>query len=283
MINRYLMWVRKRILFLFVVFFLLFASACVSHLKEAKFYYVQGQKYSRSYQEEKAVSAFKKALKEAEFEAEINPSAQALMLKGMTEAELELWDKAEQSFLEAFSYGFERGEEWAEELSLLGLAQSFQELGIEDSAFKIYSHLMQKSKLKQILLVASQRYTDILLKRAKQKKDKEKERLLTQALKSAQKLAEKDLSCGFFHYLLSQIYSHLFSYKESFEEAVMARELGLPSRKILGDNDLQIVFCYQKLKEKLSSEEWEKFYSLYLKWVKKWNWQGPQTPAWKKR
>lgn len=283
MTKKYFLSINKKTFLIFIVFSFLFLSACVSHLKEAKLYYAQGQKFSRSLQETKAVSSFKRALKEAELEAEKHPSAQAFMLKGMVELELKLWKEAEQSFLDAFSYGFEKGETWAEELSLLGLALSFEELGLEDSAFKIYAYLTNKSKLKRILQLASQKYTDMALERALQKKAKEREKSLTLVLKSAQKLADKDLSCGFYHYLLSQIYSHLAEYKDSFEEAVMAKELGLPTEKIFRDNDLQIVFCYQKLKEIFSSEEWEKFRSSYLNWVRKWNWQDPETPDWKKR
>jgi hypothetical protein len=104
---------------------------------------------------------------------------------------------------------------------------------------------------------------------------------LTSALKTAEKLTNKDLSCGYYHYLQSQISSHLEDYKKSFEEAVMARELGLPKEEIFRDNDLQIVFCYQSLKEKLSEEEWEEFRSRYMAWVKRWNWRGPETPSWK--
>ena len=283
MTKKYFLSINKKTFFLFIALSFLFLAACVSHLKEAKFYYAQGQKFSRSYREGKAVSSFKRALREAKLEAEKQPSAQALMIKGMAELELELWEKAEESFLEAFSYGFEKGQEWAEELSLLGLAHSFQALGLEDSAFKIYSHLINQSRLKQILLLASQRYTDMALKRALPQEEKEKKKALIQVLKSAEKLANKDLSCGFYHYPLSQIYSHLTEYTASFEEAVMARELGVPTEKIYRDNDLQIVFCYQRLKEKLSSEEWGKFNSLYLKWLKKWSWQGLETPDWKKR
>ena len=149
---------RKKILLFIIIFFLIiFISACVSHLKEAKSFYVQGQKLSRSYRQEKAVAAFKRALKEAELEAKKSPSAQAFMLKGMVELELELWEEAEESFLEAFSYGFEKGEVWAEEISLLGLAQSFQELGLEDSAFKRESSsalnlaLLSRAKIRRII------------------------------------------------------------------------------------------------------------------------------------
>lgn len=205
------------------------------------------------------------------------------MLKGMAALELELWEEAEQSFVEAFSHGSEKGQEWAKEIALLGLALSFQEFGLEDSASTIYASLIQKSKLKQILLVASQRYMDITLKKALLKEPKEREKSLNALLKSTTRLVNKDLSFGFFHYLLSQIYSHLAQFRKSFEEAVMAKELGLPTKKVFRDNDLQIVFCYQRLKEKLSSEEWNKFDALYSKWLSKWNWEDPTTPDWKKR
>jgi len=62
----------------------------------------------------------------------------------------------------------------------------------------------------------------------------------------------------------------------------MGKELGLPTEEILRDNDLQIIFCYQSLKEELSSEEWEEFRAGYSEWIKKWKWKGPETPDWKK-
>ncbi len=104
---------------------------------------------------------------------------------------------------------------------------------------------------------------------------------MTAALKTAEKLTNKDLSCGFYHYLQSQIHSHLEDYNKSFEEAVMARELGLPKEDIYRDNDLQIVFCYQSLKDKLPEEEWEEFRSRYMAWVRRWNWKDAETPSWK--
>ena len=66
---------------LFILFWLFSLPACVSHLEDAKFYYSQGQKFSRLYQIEKAIASFKRALIEAELEAEKHPSAQAFMLK----------------------------------------------------------------------------------------------------------------------------------------------------------------------------------------------------------
>lgn len=258
-------------------------SSCVSHLRDAKYFYAQGEKFSRAYQTEKALSSYKNALTEADLEIKRYPSAQAYMVKGMAEMNLELWGKAEESFLSAFTYGFEKGEEWSAQLSLLGMAVSFHELGLEDSATEFYEHLFEKAKFKPVTLFAAQRYTDIVLQRALQRQGKEKDRLLTDLLKKAERLVSKDLSCGFYHYLQSQILSHLSQFRKSFEQAVMARELGLPTLEILRDNDNQIIFCFRRLRETLATEEGEKFLSVYMGWVKKWNWKGPETPDWKER
>lgn len=266
-----------------VLLFCLFTFlSCVSHLKEAKVYYAQAQKFSRLYRTEEAVSSFKRALREAELEVERHPSAQGYMVKGMAEINLELWKEAEESFRRAFSFGFEKGEEWAAELSLFGLASSLERLGLANSALKIYADLIEKSKLKPVTVLASQRYTDMMLKRALRKEGEEKSRELASVLKALEKLAGKDMSCGFYHYLLSQVYSHLSDYRNSFEEAVMARELGLPTEEIFRDNDRQIVFCYRMFKERLSPAEWEDFRSRYMEWVKRWGWQDAETPGWKK-
>ena len=273
---------KARVLLCPLLIFLTLCS-CASHLKDAKFYYSQGMRFSRNYQTEKAVSFFKKALTEAELEVRQRPSSQAYVLKGMAEANLKLWKEAEQSFLDAFSFEFEKGEEWARQVSLTGLASSLEAYGLEDSAFEIYAHLVDKANLRPVAVLAAQKYLDRILQRALQKEGKEKQRLLAMALSSAKKLTTRDMSCGFYHYLQSQIYSHLADYNKSFEEAVLARELGLISQEVLRDNDLQIVFCYQKLKENLSSEEWEAFHSKFMQWVKKWNWEGPERPDWKRR
>jgi hypothetical protein len=275
---------RIRIYFLFLLTGGIFLStSCVSHLKEAKYYYAQGQKLARNYQTEKALASFKKAQQEAELESQRNPSAQAYMIKGMAELSLEMWEKAEESFIGAFTHGFERGEEWANQLSLLGVASSLQELGLAESSSRVYFYLLQKSKIQAITVFAAHKYTDLSLQKALEKGGKKRLKMLSQLLKAVEKLSEKDLSCGYYHYLQSQILGHLSEYKRAFEKAVMARELGLPSQEIFRDNDNQVVFCYQNLKGNLSQEEWGDFQKIYLQWVKKWGWLGPETPAWKKR
>lgn len=267
--------------FLLFCFFLL--SSCVSHLQEAKFSYSQGENFSRVYQTEKAVASYKRALQEAALEVKKHPSAQAYMVKGMAEMHLDLWKEAEESFLESFSLGFEKGEEWAAQLSLFGLASSLQELGLEDSAYEIYAHLIERSKLKPISVLAAQRYTNFALGKALEKTGNEKKKSLAELLSLTERLIARDLSCGYYHYLRSQVLGHLTDYKKGFEQAVMAKELGLPTEEISRDNDVQIIFCYQNMKEKSSSVEREKFLYMYLEWVKKWRWQGPETPDWKKR
>jgi tetratricopeptide (TPR) repeat protein len=262
---------------------IIFLHSCVSHLNDAKLYYVKGQEFSRSYSTEKAIASYKKSLEEAEKEVAKQPSSQAFMLKGLIELNLNQWEEAEKSFLAAFSYGFEKGQEWAEWISLFGLASSLQKMGLESSAFQIYEHLIDKSKLRPITLLSAQKYADVALQKALHEEGKERKRLLSGLLRIIEKLSKQDLSCGYYHYLHSQVLSHQGEYRRSFEEAVMAKELGLPSEEILRDNDLQIVFCFEKLKEELPSAQWESFQALYQKWVERWNWSDLKIPSWKKR
>ena len=275
---------KRPVAFFVLLLFICFAlfSSCASHLREAKLHYTQGQEYSRLYQTEEALGSFKNALQEAERVVSKHPSSQAYMLKGMAELKLKLWQSAEESFRLAHSHGFEKGEEWAQQVSLLGLALSLEELWVEESSLRIYIFLIQKSKLSPVTILAAQRYTDAMLRKALRQEGKEREKLLASALKTAQKLSDGDLSCGFYHYLCSQILSHLADYGKSFESALMAKELGLPTEEVYRDNDLQIVYCYQKLKEELSSKEWEGFQRKYMEWVKRWKWKGPETPSWQK-
>jgi hypothetical protein len=235
------------------------------------------------YKTEVAIGAYKKSLEEARKEVAKRPSSQAFMLKGMAELHLNLWEDAEQSFLAAFSYGFDKGNEWAEWVSLVGLATAMQELGLIQSSFQIYAHLVEKSQLKPVTIFAAQKYTDMALQKALHQEGDQRRRLLNGLLREAEKWANRDLSCGSYHYLQAQILSHMGDYRRCFEECVMARELGLPTQEIFRDNDLQIVFCFRRLKEEISPKDWEEFQMLYMGWTQRWNWPEPDTPDWKKR
>jgi len=263
--------------------FWFFCSSCVSHLEEAKSYFTQGQKYSRLSQSEKATAAYKRAIEEAERELSHHPSSQAFTVKGMAALNLGLWQEAEESFLSAFVYGFEKGEEWAGQVSLLGLGISLLETGLEETALEVFSYLLDKSKFIPVLSVAAQNFAEYTLRTMDGMEEKEKNKTITRLLARIQRLTRKDMSFGYFHYLQSQIYSHLADYQRSFEEAAMARELGLPSVNIFRDNDRQIIFCFRKLKENLGRQKWEEFQSLYRQWIEKWNWKDPETPDWKTR
>ena len=258
-------------------------SSCVSHLEEAKSYYTQGQKHSRLSQVEKATAAYKRAIEEAERELNRRPSSQAFTVKGMAALNLGLWREAEESFLSAFVYGFEKGEEWAGQVSLLGLGISLLETGLEETALEVFSYLLDKSKFLPVLSVAAQNYAEHTLRTLEKMEEKEKNKTVTRLLTRIQRLTRKDMSFGYFHYLQSQIYSHLAEYQRSFEEGAMARELGLPSVNIFRDNDRQIIFCFRKLKKVLNHQEWEEFQSLYRQWIEKWNWKDPEIPDWKTR
>jgi hypothetical protein len=257
--------------------------SCTSHLQDAKFYYVQAQEYSRAYKMETAFGSYKKSVQEAEKAAFKSPSSQAYMLKGMAELHLNLWEDAENSFLAAFSFGFEKGQEWAEWVSLFGLASAMQEMGLAQSAFQVYAYLVDKSRLEPVSIFAAQKFTDMSLEKALREDGDKRIRLLSGIFREIEKLTNSDLSCGFYHYLQAQVLSHMSEYRRSFEECVMARELGLPTQEIFRDNDLQVVYCYQRLKQELSSDDWEEFRHLYMQWIQRWNWPEPESPEWKKR
>jgi tetratricopeptide (TPR) repeat protein len=257
-------------------------TACVSHLERAKLDYAQAQGLARAYRAADALALYKRALIEASAEARTRPSAQAFMVKGLVEVNLSLWKEAEASFLEAFSYGFADGEEWASQVSLLGLAETFEEMGLRDQAVRSYEPVLGKSKFRPVVLVAAQRYSNLKLAQAQGADEKVKERLLNESLKIIEKLTAADWSCGYYHYLQSQFRSHLGDCAGSFEEAVVARELGLPSEEILRDNDLQIVFCHRELRKVMAQDAWKEFEGRYQRWVRRWGWKDAETPAWKK-
>ncbi len=257
--------------------------SCASHLKEAKFFYAQGEEFARAYQTQKAVASFKRALQEAERESETNPSAQAYMLKGLSEINLEMWKEAKKSFLMAHSFGFEKGETWASQLTLFGLASTLQEMGLEEPAARVFKSLLDKAKFDPVTRLAAQRYVKLGLDKALKSEGSDRKKILKDLLKTSDKLIAKNFGCGFCHYLQSQVLSHLSEFDKSFESAVIAKEIGLPTEQIERDNDNQIVFCYQKLKETLDSSQWPEFKSLYQEWMKRWGWEDPEKPPWKKR
>ena len=260
---------------------ILFVS-CLPHLRKAKQFYTEGQDQARSFRTEAAVASWKRALDEADRECRRKPSAQAFTIKGLAETNLGRWRDAEASFLKAFSLGFEAGEAWASDVALTGLASSFEELGLEAPALRIYAQLIDKSDFKPVLMTAAEKRTNLVLARAVGSEPGEKARTLAGLLKALDRLLDRDFACGLYHYLHAQVDGHAGDLRRSYEEAVMARELGLPSEKILRDNDNQLVYCYDKLMEILPAAEGEAFAASHAGWTKKWGWRDARTPAWKK-
>jgi hypothetical protein len=205
------------------------------------------------------------------------------MIKGLAELNLDLWEEAKDSFIKADALEFEKGEEWDSQLSLFGLASTLQEMGLGESASEIFESLLDRSRIKPVTLLAAQNHIEIELERALDTDTSTREKRLKTLLKTTDKLIDKDLACGYYHYLQSQVLAHLLDFKKSFERAVMARELGLPTEQIFRDNDNQIVYCYRELKNSLPPEQWASFEATYLDWVKRWGWKGPMTPTWRGR
>ncbi len=266
---------------LLVIPVLLLFGGCVSPLREAKVHYAVARELARTARTEPAVAAFKRVVLEADLASRRNPSAQAFMLKGLAEVELERWAEAGESFRRAFVFGFETGEKWASDVTLLGLARSFEERGLEDSASDAYSHILDKSSFRPALMTAAQRHTDLVLSRSLALNEKEKERVLAGQARIIARLLDDDFGCGFYHYLSSQISGHRGDFRRSYEEAVTARELGLPSERILRDNDVQILFCHEKLESLMPEADWKTFEESHRAWTRKWGWKDGRTPGWK--
>lgn len=258
-------------------------TACAVPLREAKLAYAEGQAHERVLDTARAVAAYKRARLEAAAAVRRTPSAQAYTLKGLAEAALELWPEAKASFLGAFALGFAAGEDWAADVSLLGLARSFEETGLEAAALRAYDSLLGGGAFKPARQAAAARYVDLVLAGALESEGRERERALLDLRKTAEGLLTKDFACGYFHYLHAQVSGHLNDHVRGYEEAVAARELGLGSAKVRRDNDLQIVYCYEKRLEVLPAGEREAFAARHAARAAAWGWPDARTPEWKTR
>jgi hypothetical protein len=265
-----------------LVFVVLFSVSCLAHLRRAKQFYADGQDHARAFRTERAVASWKEALDEADRECRRKPSAQAFTIKGLAETNLGRWREAEASFLKAFSLGFATGETWASDAALSGLAASFEEFGLEAPALRIYGQLLDKSDFKPALMTAAEKRTNLVLARAVGLDQEEKSRTLAGLNKTLDRLLDRDFACGLYHYLHAQVDGHFGDLRRSYEEAVMARELGLQTEKILRDNDNQIVYCYDRLEKALAEAEGKAFAAAHARWTIKWGWRDARTPAWKK-
>lgn len=258
------------------------AAACATHLENAKLYYTRAGEESAAMRTEQAAAYFMRARKEAALAARRRPSAQAFTLKGLAEVNLGMWKEAEASFLKAFDLGHEPAQAWASDVALLGLALSFSELGLEDSAGRVYTELIRRSRFRPAAMAAASRRTEAVLKNALGLPEKERRKALASLLGELDSLALGDYACGLYHYLTSQVCGHLGDYERAYQEAVIARELGLPSEKALRDNDNQVVFCYDRLWAAADEEARGRLLERHRGWVKKWGWRDERTPAWKK-
>ncbi len=258
-------------------------SGCASSLQRAKVHLAGAQERERSFRTEEAVALYQKSLEEAEREVRKKPSAQAYMIKGLAEVKLARWSEASRSFSQAAAMGDEKAETWGREVSLFGLAVSLQGQGLVGPAQRMYATLGERGKFSPVVQAALGRLVDSQLELLPSLPEKEREKIITKSIGIVEKALDSDPACGYYHYLLAQLLGHGGKYRQSFEEAVMARELGLPGLEVQRDNDNQIVFCYRRLKESLVGEEWAEFSRTYRLWIVKWKWPDEETPDWKRR
>jgi hypothetical protein len=148
-------------------------------------------------------------------------------------------------------------------------------------ALRAYENLLGRSSVKPVRLAAAQRYFDLSLARALGLGDKEKGRALADLVRTVERLEAADFSCGYYHYVHAQVEGHRGDLRRSYEEAVTARELGLPTEKIFRDNDNQIVFCRDALVGTLPAADRDAFSAAHASWTKKWGWKDARTPGWK--
>ncbi|HOW85789.1 MAG TPA: hypothetical protein P5119_01345 [Candidatus Aminicenantes bacterium] len=260
----------------------LLSVSCLTSLRRAKSYYAAGQARARSARTEEAVACWKKALDESVRACRRNPSAQSFTVQGLALASLGRWREAEGAFLQAFALGFGEGEAWASDSALTGLAASFEDLGLEAPALRVYGQIVDRSDFEPALMLAAERRTNLVLARAAELEPGERDRTLAALLKTLDRLIDRHFACGLFHYLHAQVDGHLGDDRRAYEEAVMARELGLPAEKIGRDNDNQLVYCYGRLLAALAPAERAALAAVQARWAAKWGWRDDRTPAWKK-
>ncbi len=259
------------------------AAGCASRLLDAKRAFAEGQERARLFQEEGAVAAFKRALLDAEAEAQRNPSAQAFMIKGMAESSLGRWREAEASFLRAFALGFDQGQAWASDAALIGLAGALRETGMADASTRICDRLVETSDYRPVLVEAARRSAEAALARAVEAAPEERARILKVLSARVDKLMGRDFACGFFHYLAAQVAGHAGDGMRAYEEAVLARGLGLPTLQAARDNDLQIVYAFETARAGLAGAEAAAFESGHAARATSWGWPDARTPEWKRK
>ncbi len=273
---------RRLALVLALAFVLASAAACLTHLSWAKRFYTEGQEQARAFQAEAAVANWKKALDESVRACRRRPSAQSFTVRGLAECNLGRFREAEASFLAAYTLGFGEGKTWATDSALAGLAASFEGQGLEAAALRIYAQILDDSGFRPALMLAAERRTNLVLARLTTAPADEKARTLASLVKSLDRLLERDFACGLYHYLHAQVDGHLGDFHRSYEEAVVAKELGLPSEKIGRDNDNELVYCYVRLLESLAPADRDALAVAQARWAAKWGWRDDRTPTWKK-
>lgn len=255
----------------------LLPCACATHrLERVKLHYLRAVELADRMDRAGAAAELKLVQSEA---AKIGGDPQAWLIKGQAEVELGLFEEARRSFARARESGGGIDTGWEQAAQLLGLAAVYEEMEMENVAAALCETALDQAKKAgpDLFEVAAGRWVDLTLGQVSpEDESKTRTKLLDGLDKKVRSMVGDTPTSGTLRYLLSQVEIHLEHYEEGWNQAVMARELGLRSEEILRDNDESLIFCYRQLKEKGQFEYDER----QAAWAARWGWPTPEQAPW---
>ncbi|MBI2841010.1 MAG: hypothetical protein HYX75_22045 [Acidobacteria bacterium] len=253
------------------------SCACATHrLEQVKEHYLRGIELVDRMDRAAAAAEFKLAQSEA---AKLSGHPQAWLIKGEAEVELGLFEEARRSFARARESGIGIDAGWEQAAHLLGMAAVYEEMEMDSVAAALCETALEKAKKAgpDLFEVAAARWVDLTLGQLSgEDESKTRTKILDGLDKKVRSMVGDTPTSGTLRYLLSQVELHLEHYEEGWNQAVMARELGLRSEEILRDNDESLIFSYRQLKEKGQFEYDER----QAAWAARWGWPAPAQAPW---
>ncbi|MEW6363974.1 MAG: hypothetical protein AB1714_04980 [Acidobacteriota bacterium] len=256
-------------------------AGCATHrLETAKTHYVRAVELADRMDRGGAAAEFSRARDEA---AKIAGShagdAQAWLIKGQAEIELGEFEEARRSFASARAAGADLGDGWERVAQLLGVASVYEAMEMPDDAAMLCETAMKTAKKEcpEMFEPAAARWVNLLVAEDASSEDpKARAKQLAGLEKKVRDLVEETPGSGTLRYLLSQVEVHLEDFAEGWGQAVLARELGLPTEELLRDNDNSLLFCYRQLIESGRTE----YDARQAAWAKRWGWPDATHAPW---
>ncbi len=253
------------------------SCACATHrLEQVKLHYLRAVELADRMDSAGAAAELKLVRSEA---AKIEGDPQAWLIKGQAEVELGLFEEARRSFARARESGIGIDAAWEQAAQLLGLAAVYEKMEMDSVAAALCETALEQAKKAgpDLFEVAAARWVDLTLGQLDgEDESKARTKILDGLDKKVRSMVGDSPTSGTLRYLLSQVELHLEHYEEGWNQAVMARELGVRSEEILRDNDESLIFCYRQLKEKGQFEYDER----QAAWAARWEWPAPAQAPW---